>query len=129
MSLRQLIEQDLSVIMEDPDLGMAWPVTVVDPDGTAVDTEGLSQDISELIDPETGAAISGRTASVTLRLATLEYEGLQIPHGEMDETKKPWLVKFSAINGMQCTFKILRTKPDLTIGVVVCMLGHYKELA
>jgi hypothetical protein len=113
--------------MEDSDLGMAWPLTVIDPDGVSVDMEGLSQDISELIDPNTGAAISGRLASVALRVATLAYEGLVIPEGVMDESVRPWIVRFDSINGVRAAFKVVRTKPDRTIGLVVCMLEHYDE--
>ena len=77
-------------------------------------------------DPETGQAVSGRTASATIRIALLSSEGLGIPQGVADGAVKPWLVQFDDINGVPYTFKVKESIPDRAIGAVSCILEFYK---
>lgn len=125
MGLRQDAEAALSFMLEDLD-GWNWPITLTDPSGLSKSMTGNSTDIGQIIDPETGLPVSGRSASVVLRLSTIDSLGFTaIPRGIMDTTSKPWLVTFDDINGTSWTFKVFQTEPDRAVGVVVCHLEVY----
>lgn len=123
--LRALAEIDLGRILED-DLGFAWPISITDPDGVTVpDLKGFSTDVSQVIDPDTGQMVSGRVASIALRIGLLTDNGLGLPTGITDQTVKPWLVAFDDIYGNPYTFKVQKSNPDRAIGIVTCLLEAY----
>ena len=121
MNLRALAESDLAAVLEDDVYGFGWPISVTNPAGVvAPDLVGSSQDISQIIDPDTGQAVSGRLATVVLRISSLSAVG--IPAYIADEAGKPWVIIFDDING---AFKVAESNPDRTLGVVVCILEAY----
>ena len=124
--LRETAETDLGVILEDDTIGFGWPITVTDPSGTVGNLIGFSNDVAEVIDPDTGQAVSGRIASVALRTSSLTAAGLGLPEGIADATSKPWVIKFDDINGNPFTFKVQRSSPDRALGIVTCVLELYK---
>ena len=124
MGLRTQIEADLAESMEDED-DFGWPVTIVAPDGVSQSLIGLSTDIAQIIDPDTGMVISGRMASIALRISTLIFATL--PEGVADQTSKPWLVWFEDVNGNPYTFKVKESNPDRAMGIVVCILELYQS--
>ena len=126
MNLRALAEADLGTILEDGVYGFGWPITITDPGGTTAPLTGFSDDISQLIDPDTGQAVSGRLASVALRISSLITAGLSLPKGIADAGSKPWLIQFDDINGNAYTFKVDQSNPDRALGIVTCILGIYK---
>ncbi len=126
--LRELAETDLTTTLES-ELGFGWPVTITDPAEAQVSTRGQSGDISQMIDPETGQAVSGRLAHVAFRIKTLRAAGLAnsgIPTGIVDGDSKPWLVAFNDLEGDTYTFKVRDGNPDRTIGIVTCTLEPYE---
>ena len=124
--LRVLAEADLGLVLEDSLTGFGWPVTLRNPGGlTRSDLVGASSDIHQVIDPDTGQVISGRLATVALRIASLYSRGFTLPRGVADETGKPWVVIFDDINGLPYTFKVRSANPDRALGVVVCTLEAY----
>lgn len=125
MGLRDTAAADAKAILEDG-LGFGYPITVTDPSGTIGNLTGFSNDISELIDPDTGQAVSGRFASVALSRSSLEDEGLGLPVGIADDSLKPWLIAFDDINGNPFTFKVHKSNPDRGLGIITCILGLYK---
>ena len=125
MSLREQISADIKSILEDTDTGFGWDITVTDPDGTTGDLKGYSNDIAQMIDPDTGLAVSGRTASVAIHFTSLSDEGLGLPVAIADETKKPWIVEFEDVFGKSYTFKVSESNPDRASGGVVCILEIY----
>ena len=127
MGLREIAEADLGVILEDSIYGFGYSITVTDPTGTVVPLTGFSNDISQLIDPDTGQAVSGRLASVALVISSLITAGLALPVGIADSANKPWLIQFDDINGNAFTFKVSQSNPDRTIGLVVCLLELYES--
>ena len=127
MGLRDQISADIKSILEDSDTGFGWAITVTDPDGVSGDLTGFSDDIAQSIDPDTGLAVSGRTASVALHFTSLSDEGLGIPVAIADSTKKPWIVEFDDIVGESYTFKVSESIPDRAVGVVVCLLEVYES--
>lgn len=124
MGLRDIAAADLKTIVENTD-DFGWPVTVTSPAGVSVAMVGLSTDISQTIDPDTGQAISGRNASVSLVMSTLLAAfGGELPRGVSDGV--PWVVRFDDIAGAAHTFKVLEALPDRALGCVVCLLDFYK---
>ncbi len=125
MSLRAVAAADAKAIVEDPN-GFAWPITVTSPAGATHVMLGLTKDIAATIDPETGIVVSGRSASVTLSLASLAALGLGMPKNVPEKTSKPWVVQFYDTAGLLHVFKVSDSMPDLTYGIVVCKLEAYK---
>lgn len=126
MSLRQLAEADLGVILEDSATGFGWPISVTDPDGNVGSLTGFSDDIAQVIDPDTGQAVSGRLASVALRISSLALVGLTLPRGIADTGSKPWVVEFDDINGNAYKFKVSQSNPDRALGLVTLLLELYE---
>lgn len=126
MSLRQLAEADLGVILEDGATGFGWPITITDPAGDTGTLTGFSDDIAQIIDPDTGQAVSGRLASVALRISSLALEGLTLPRGIADAGSKPWVIEFDDINGNAFKFKVSESNPDRALGLVTCLLELYQ---
>lgn len=126
MSLRQLAEADLAVILEDGTTGFGWPITVTSPAAVSANLTGFSDDISQVIDPDTGQVVSGRLASVALRISSLTGAGLALPQGIADAAQKPWLITFDDINGTSYAFKVMQSNPDRALGLVTCILELYQ---
>ena len=94
--------------------------------GTVKPFTGYSEDISQIIDPDTGQAVSGRLASVALRISSLITAGFTLPVGIADAASKPWIVEFLDINGNAFKFKVSASNPDRALGMVICQLELYK---
>jgi hypothetical protein len=127
MGLRSIAEQDLGIILEDSATGFGWPITVTDPAGNSGTgpLTGFSDDIAQIIDPDTGQAVSGRLASVALRISSLTAAGLTLPRGIADAGSKPWVVQFDDINGSPYKFKVSQSNPDRALGLVTLLLELY----
>ncbi len=127
MSLRLLSESDLQGILEDKATGFGWDVTIKTPGGVSESLVGFSNDISQMIDPDTGQAVSGRLATVVLRISSIyaALPGVGLPEGISDPTLDPWTVTFDDINGLPYTFKITSADPDRTLGIIPCILETY----
>lgn len=126
MSLRQLAETDLGRILEDSSTGFGWSIIVTDPAGTSRTLTGFSDDIAQIIDPDTGQAVSGRLASVALRTSSLIAAGLTLPRGIADSGSKPWVIEFDDVNGSAYKFKVAQSNPDRALGLVTCLLELYE---
>jgi hypothetical protein len=126
MNLRQQAEADLAFILEDSATGFGWSISVTDPNGLNRPLTGSSNDISQVVDPETGQVVSGRSASVALRVSSLFEAGFNsLPVGIADSNSKPWLVAFDDINGNSHTFKVIQSNPDRTLGIITLILEAY----
>lgn len=126
MGLRELAEADLGLILEDGVTGFGWPITVIDPAGLSKPLTGFSDDIAQVIDPDTGVAVNGRLVSVALRISSLVAADLGLPQGIADTGSKPWVVTFNDINGNAYRFKVAQSNPDRALGLVICLLELYK---
>lgn len=78
-----------------------------------------------MIDLETGQLVTGRQAEVALPMGALTQAGFELPEHIASEAMKPWTVKFDDIEGTSHTFKVMRTAPDRTVGLVLCYLEAY----
>ena len=126
MGAREIAEADLGFILEDSVFGFGFDITVTDPSGLSKPLTGFSNDISQVIDPDTGQAVSGRLASVALRISSLTAAGFALPVAVADAGAKPWLITFDDINGNSFIFKVQQSNPDRTLGVIACILETYK---
>lgn len=126
MNLRLQAERDLGVILEDSATGFGWPVVLTAPDGSRHELTGFSDDIAQVIDPETGAIVSGRLASVALRMSSIAALGLEIPRAISETGRKPWIVEFLDILGAAHRFKIVQSYPDRALGLLTLNLEIYK---
>jgi len=130
MNLRKLAEQDLAVTLEDNVSGFGWPIKVTDPSGAtnSAPLYGMSNDIGLVIDPDTGLAVSGRQATVTLRISSLVAAGLcGLPRAISSTTSKPWVMSFDDVNGNTHDFKVSSSMPDRGLGIVTVTLEFYKK--
>ena len=131
MSLRVQAEADLAVTLEaSSDFGD--PFTLTDPAGFASATQlyGRVGDIGQLVDPDTGQAVSGRHATLVARLATLTAAGYSdLPEGIADETSAPWLATFAGVSTPAQTYKVKTSFPDRSLGVVTMLLEFWNEAA
>lgn len=127
MGLREEAALDAREFLEDED-DFGWPLTLRAPDGNSAALTGYSTDIHLVIDPETGQAVSGRQASITVHLTALSDAGLAIPRGVADQNSDPWIVETNDITGAAHTFKVIEALPDRTLGIVACTLEEFKPL-
>jgi hypothetical protein len=127
VGLRTIAEADLGAILEDSVTGFGFPITVTSPSGTVGALTGFTDDISQLIDPDTGQAVSGRLASIALRISTINstFPGQGLPINIANAALKPWIVEFNDINGNPHRFKVSESNPDRAIGVLICTLELY----
>jgi len=118
--LREIAEADLSATLEDSEMGWGVSMTITNPVGRKEDVVGQSGDIHFLIDPDTGQAVSGRVAHVSLRLATLADLGLGVPEAIADDAGDPWVITFQEQN-----FIVEEARPDRTLGIITILLEAY----
>lgn len=126
MGLAEIAHADARKILNDELFGAGVPISLVAPDGTVGTLTGFSNDIGLLIDPDTGQAVSGRAATIAIHMADLQEQGLAIPENIIDQTSKPWIVKFSDRLNNEYTFKVSQSHPDRTMGIVTCSLVVYE---
>lgn len=126
MGLRTIAESDLSFILEDKLTGFGFDITVTDPSLTVAQFVGFSNDISQVIDPDTGQIVSSRSASVALRMSSLNTAFSNVlPVGIADASSKPWVVEFLDIGGASHKFKVIKSNPDRGLGIVTLLLDGY----
>jgi hypothetical protein len=129
MALREVAERDMAYIAQGDPTGWRWSIELTDPLGNkSVDMYGLSNDVALFIDPGTGQPVSGRMASVAVRIAEIQAQGLVgFPEAIAETNRNPWIVKFNDINGVPYTFRVVSTEPDRALGLLVCILEIFKE--
>ncbi len=119
MGLWEMAAADNAKFLQDVDGGFARPVTLQSPSGTTAIINALCNDIANTIDPETGAVVAARYATVTFAKPALVAAGLGIPVGV--NSGKPWRVSFHGADGELKTFMI-NDVPSDDIGAVTCRL-------
>jgi hypothetical protein len=87
--------------------------------------KGRAGDISFSIDPDTGQAVSGRTASISLSIESVieAFPSSGLPKSIAGVSSDPWVVEFDDINGAPHTFKVIESSPDRTLGLITLFLG------
>lgn len=118
MDLHQIAEDDLAVTLE----GDGQTITLTDPTGATADLQSISNDISLLIDPETGIPVSGRNVNLALRISSVRAAGFELPKGIEEGAVVPWLVDYTTVNGNQIKAKVMASNPDRAIGIITLRL-------
>jgi len=127
MSLKQLARDTLRQILNDQNAAFGAEFVLTAPDGftSALPLVGRTQDIAQMIDPQSGVAVQGRIATVALSLADLTAGGYaDMPRGIPETNAKPWLVAFEGN-----TYRVTDSNPDRSLGVLVLHLEFYRVLA
>lgn len=128
MNFLDIAQQDKSFTLKDKDFGFGTEITLTDPSLFSAVVIGRTNDISFAIDPNTGVAVSARTATIAIDMQELEEKGFSsFPAYQSDKTKKPWIVKWTDQLGKTHTFTILEANPDRTLGILLCTLSFYKS--
>lgn len=120
MGLREQARLDARAILEDAS-GFTWPVTLTSPAGVASSLHGLTTDVGQTIDPETGQAVAGQRASFAVARAALPA----LPEAIAASNQKPWVVSFADSQGVVSSWKVVEVLPDAALGVVVMILEKY----
>ena len=125
--IREAAHKDLGSILRDKTYGFAWDITITSPAGTTKPLVGFSDDISQSIDPDTGAIISGRAASCALLMSDIyeQFPGEGLPENVVDSTQKPWRIDFNDIHDFACVFKCAKSNPDRASGLITLLLENY----
>jgi len=125
MNIRALAERDLATTLEDGEYGFGWPAVITDPEGNFGCLSIQANDISALIDPDTGQMVSGKSIGVVIRIRTLQEKCLGIPRNVSKRSEKPWTVEFTDVLGASGACKVISADPDYVLGVVSCKLEVY----
>jgi hypothetical protein len=119
MGLWEIAAADNAKFLQDTEGGFARPVTLQSPTGQTANLNALCNDIANTIDPETGAVVAARYATVTFAKPGLVAAGLGMPVAIT--SGKPWRVSFRGADGELKTFMI-NDVPSDDIGAVTCRL-------
>jgi hypothetical protein len=125
VGLRQQANDALDFMVSDPE-GFGWPIKITSPEGASADLIGLSSDVAETIDVETGVAVAGRSAHVALQVDDLTAAGLKVPVGIAESPRRPWVVDFEDIAGRPYRFKVSEARHDRAVGLVLCFLESFE---
>ena len=126
MGLRDIAQVDMLEIIHDTETG-GDEITITSPAGVTEDFLAFSQDIAFSIDPETGLSVTGRQCTIAVPISDLLDSGFGSIAGIADESSVPWLVTMTDGNGVEGTFKVAKTEPDNTFGLMVVTLEEYSE--
>ena len=128
MGLRAQAELDLAQTLEsETDWGVEF--TLTDPTGFTGTAAlfGASGDIGRLVDPDTGQGVTGRHATLLVRIASLQAAGFGLlPEDISDGAARPWLVSFLGVSTPSQLYKVKQAHPDRTLGVVSLVLTFYQ---
>jgi hypothetical protein len=125
MSLLDIARRDAQRIINSNKFGFSSSVTLIDQAGVEYPINAIVSVIHNLVDPDTGQPVSGSLATASINTLDLIALGVQIPEGEADETKKPWLIREADIQGNTVTYAIVRSAPDKANGNILCDLNEY----
>lgn len=121
MGLRTQAALDAKAIVEDGASGFGWPLALTSPLGVTSELVGLATDVGQVIDPDTGQAVTGRRASIAVARSSLA----ELPEAVADSSRKPWVATFADAGGIVTSWKVIEVLPDSAIGLVVMILELY----
>lgn len=121
MSLRDQALADAQFALENAsDFGQ--DINLIAPDGTVTPMRGYTGDITELIEPDSGQIVTGRSIHVMLFINSLP-PGPR-PVGIQDLNGIPWRVSFPNISSKVVkSYGVRATQPDDAMGTLSLELG------
>jgi hypothetical protein len=126
MGLRALAARHTKWIATNTNHFANGSVVVTNPAGASSPFAGLTNNIAEVIDTDTGMTLSGRSASVAIPISDL-VDSLGFPEAVAETTRKPWVVVYEDTEGNSYTFKVVEVLPDRTVDLVTCILEDYTQ--
>lgn len=129
MNILLQAQEDTRKILNDQATGFAVAIFVTNLVGFRKEFSGFSNDIADLIDPETGQAANSRLVSVALSIQDLFADGFttELPRGINKKDSKAWLVDFTDLLGLSTKWKVFKSNPDYGIGMVTLLLERWKD--
>lgn len=127
MGLRDTAAADAIEIIQDLNDG-GDEISITSPAAASEDFLALTTDIAFSIDPETGMTVTGRQCTATVPISDLIAAGFAAIEGVADADAKPWVLQMTDSNGVTGTFKVAKTAPDNTLGIMVLFLEGYTPL-
>lgn len=124
MGLWDIAAADNAKFLQDATGGFARPVTLQSPSGQTATINALCNDIANTIDPETGAVVSARYATVTFSIVALAKAGIGTPIAVT--SGRPWRVSFRGASGELKTFMV-NDVPSDDLGTITCRLKLLKN--
>lgn len=118
MSLFEDAATDFQEIMNS-DLGASVSCVITDPCGAEETLLCRHSDTSQVIDPGTNEAVSGRRIVLSVCLADLYDVGFEKIRGIEKKDEKPWKVAVSDIAEIAGVYKVSESNPDASIGSMV----------
>lgn len=125
MSLFQRMQKDSQRIMNSNRFGFGIDIALIDPSGVEYPLKSIVSVIHNLIDPDTGQPVSGYLATASINRLDLNAQSIELPEGVSSDFKRPWLVRYTNIDGVEVTNKMTRAAPDEANGNILCDLDFY----
>jgi len=125
MSLHDVAGVHTRRILENP-RGPGHALVLRAPDGRELDINTTTNDVSAVIDPDTGQVFTGRSVQIYVSRITLREAGFETPRNIPDVSRNPWLVIYTGRSGKQHKFKVSNSEPDRTLDYVRCDLEFYE---
>ena len=121
MSLHDLARTTLESIMKNERTAFSRSFSVTDPEGTTASFYGRWNHISQAVDQETGAIITGEFVSAVIVKNDLVANGLTgVPEHIEDGEETPWLFEQAGK-----TYKVFNALADETMGTIVVILEPF----
>ena len=103
------------------------PLTITSPSEEVVEFIGFNSDIHQAIDVGTGEIVTGRQVSVGVLLSDLVGASFEDIKGIPDGAGRPWLFTLSDAVGRSYTLKVVETRPDASMGMVLLFGEGYSS--
>lgn len=100
---------------------LSRPLLVISPAGQEWSLNGIPLDVGQTIDPDTGQAVAGRRASVSVSMASLPT----VPELSAESGGKPWRVRLTDLDGNVLLWKVTEVLPDRFAHKMVFLLEAY----
>lgn len=76
---------------------------------------------------EMGVAVNGKNASVIVTEKALIDAGYTVRNASNEVALIGHKVQWADSSGTSCSYQVSQTYPDETLGLIVCILGDFKE--
>ena len=100
-------------------------LTLTPPAGSPVSVRGLASKHHLQIDPETGFYVNVKNTHVNISESSLVALSYPIRNANNEVAMKGHVISYADSSGNVASYKIDETRPDETLGLIICILGDY----